>query len=88
MRILSWDDLRTLKGIRYSKATIYRKIKNGTFPRQVHMGENCVGFVETEIDRLIADRIAERDSDNIGAIYDCSEERIAALKAKQAEKAT
>jgi len=61
VKILSFDELKTVKGIRYSKAQIYRKIKEGSFPRQVHLGQNCVGFLEAEVDQYIADRVAARD---------------------------
>jgi prophage regulatory protein len=45
-----------------SRSSIYTKMTAGKFPRQVPIGDNAVGWVETEIDQHVADRIAERDA--------------------------
>jgi prophage regulatory protein len=45
-----------------SRSGIYTKMAAGKFPKQVPIGDNAVGWVETEIDQHIADRIAERDA--------------------------
>lgn len=39
-----------------SKSEIYRRIKAGTFPKQVHLGPSRVAFSEAEIERWIANR--------------------------------
>lgn len=33
-----------------TRATLYRKIADGTFPRQVRISTNCVGWRESEVD--------------------------------------
>ena len=38
-----------------SRATIYRKIAEGTFPTQVKISINGAGWRESDIDRWIAD---------------------------------
>ena len=40
-----------------ARSTIYDRIKAGTFPAPVSLGEKAVGWVESEIDAWIADRI-------------------------------
>ncbi|CAK9884224.1 MAG: hypothetical protein XXXJIFNMEKO3_00606 [Candidatus Erwinia impunctatus] len=45
----------------YSKAWIYRLIKQQRFPKSVKIGSRAVAFVESEIDTWINERIAERD---------------------------
>jgi prophage regulatory protein len=62
MKLLSFDDLRTVKGIRYSRPHLYRLISAKRFPRPVKLGENCVAFPEHEIDAWLKDKIAERDA--------------------------
>ena len=42
-----------------SRSTIYERIKNGTFPRPIYIGERAIGFIEREIDEWIEARIAE-----------------------------
>lgn len=38
-----------------SRSTIYRKIEDGTFPRQVRISEHCCGWRESDIGRWICD---------------------------------
>ena len=40
-----------------ARSTIYDRIKAGTFPAPVSLGEKAVGWVESEIDAWIAARI-------------------------------
>ena len=49
------------KGIAYSKVTLWRKERAGTFPRRVPVGASRYAYVEAEIDNWIAQRIADRD---------------------------
>lgn len=44
-----------LQRIGLSRSTIYRKMKEGTFPSQVRLSEHCSGWRESEIIRWIAD---------------------------------
>ena len=32
-----------------SRSTLYRKIQNGTFPRQVHISTRCAGWRESAV---------------------------------------
>ena len=41
-----------------SRSTIYLKIKMGEFPAQVSLGPRAVGWLEAEIERWIASRVA------------------------------
>ncbi|HGA9036601.1 TPA: helix-turn-helix transcriptional regulator [Salmonella enterica subsp. enterica serovar Java] len=45
----------------YSKAWIYRLMSNREFPASVKIGSRAIGFVESEVDEWIAERIAARD---------------------------
>lgn len=62
MRLLSMEDLRTVKGISYSRPHLFRKIKDGTFPRPIKLGENRNAWLETEVDRWIKERIELREA--------------------------
>lgn len=59
-KLLSKEDLPA-KGIKYSTAQLYRKIKDRSFPKPVRLGANRVAWPENEIDEWINARIAERD---------------------------
>jgi prophage regulatory protein len=61
-RLLSPDELKDLKGIRFSRQHLHRLIKAGRFPKPVKLGESTNGWVESEIDQYIEDLIAERDA--------------------------
>jgi len=36
-----------------SRATLYRKIRTGTFPRQVKLAERCCGWRESDIEEWL-----------------------------------
>jgi prophage regulatory protein len=61
MKMLSIGELKSEKGISYSKPHLYRLIKAGKFPRPVPLGENRIGFVEAEIEGWLQAKVAERD---------------------------
>lgn len=45
----------------YSKAWIYRLLKEKRFPASVKIGSRAIAFIESEIDEWINQRIADRD---------------------------
>jgi prophage regulatory protein len=62
-RILSYADLKPRKGINYSRVHLARLIKSKQFPAPISLGVNRVGFVESEIDAWIEQRMAARDGE-------------------------
>lgn len=42
-----------------SRSTIYERIKHGTFPQPISLGDRAIGFIEAEVDGWIESRIAE-----------------------------
>jgi prophage regulatory protein len=54
MRILRKPAVLAKTGLSYP--TIYRHIQAGTFPQQVELGPNSVGWIEDEIDAWIKSR--------------------------------
>ena len=61
MRILSFDDLRSEKGIPYSKVHLWRLERHGKFPKRVQLGQSRHGWLDSEIDDWITARMAERN---------------------------
>ena len=60
-RLISLKHVLTL--VPLSKSEIYRRIKAGTFPRQVRLGASRIAFVEAEIAdwlRVVAERKGAR----------------------------
>ena len=57
--ILRRREVERRTGKRHS--SIYADISEGTFPKPVPLGKRAVGWVESEIDAWITDRIAARD---------------------------
>lgn len=45
-----------------SRSTIYRKMREGTFPRQVEISEHCRGWRESAIHHWMADPAAYRET--------------------------
>jgi prophage regulatory protein len=60
--LLSREDLKA-RGIRYSRAQLWRKVKDKTFPQPVRLGENRVAWLSTEIDAWIDAISAARNTE-------------------------
>jgi prophage regulatory protein len=60
-RLISYAALAS-KGITYSKPTLWRKERAGTFPKRVPIGAARYAYVEAEIDAWVAALIASRDA--------------------------
>ena len=60
MRLLSKRQLR--ERVLYSPQHIDRLETAGKFPKRVRLGPNRVGWVESEVDEWLRERIAERDN--------------------------
>lgn len=59
MRIIRLKDVIASTGL--ARATIYKYIGEGRFPKTVSLGDRCVGWVESEVHDWILARIEERD---------------------------
>ena len=46
-----------------SKATIYRRVAEGKFPKPIRIGPTIVAWLDHEIDAVIEHLVAERDAD-------------------------
>ena len=58
--ILRLPEVKNRTGL--SRSAIYEKIADGTFPKQLKLGCKSSGWILSEIDQWINDRIAERDA--------------------------
>ncbi|MCY1365287.1 Prophage CP4-57 regulatory protein (AlpA) [compost metagenome] len=65
MRIIRLKEVIDSTGL--ARSTIYKYIKEGTFPKPVLLGDRCVGWVDSEVHDWILARIAERDLAEEGA---------------------
>ena len=54
-----------LQRIPLSKTEVYRRIKAGTFPKQVRLGPSRVAFLESEIDQWIDQAVATNSSQGV-----------------------
>jgi len=60
LRMLRLGEVESRTGLR--RATIYKRAKEGSFPRPVSLGKNSSGWVEAEINAWLAERVAARDA--------------------------
>lgn len=58
LRLIDQKDLREL--IQYSPQHIHRLEKAGKFPKRVRLGANRVGWLASEIEEWIEEKILER----------------------------
>jgi prophage regulatory protein len=58
-RLLRFSELR--KTVPLSRSTIWRKVREGSFPKPVRIGKSAQAWLATEIDNWIAAQVASRD---------------------------
>lgn len=63
MRLITYKELKPLKGIPFSREHLRRLEAEGKFPKRVRLAEggDYYGYVEKEIDDYLAARAAARD---------------------------
>ena len=59
-KLLCYRELSETRGICYTRRHLYTLENERKFPRRVPLGENRVGWIESEIDGWIAERAACR----------------------------
>jgi prophage regulatory protein len=59
-RLLNYRELSQTRGIGYSRRHLYTLENEHKFPMRVTLGENRVGWIESEIDGWIAERASGR----------------------------
>ena len=57
--ILRLPNVKAITGL--SRSTIYLRMSEGAFPRQVNLGSRAVGWLATEIDHWIEEKLASRN---------------------------
>ena len=57
VRILRLPEVQRRTGL--SRSTIYVRLDRGLFPKPVSLGARAVGWIESEVDEWIRERIAE-----------------------------
>ncbi len=62
LKILSLEDLRE-RGILYSRVHINRLVKAGKFRAPIKLGQNRIGWVESEINEWLIAKIEQRDAE-------------------------
>ena len=60
MRLIDYEGLR-LKGVNYSKVSLWRLEKRKLFPKRIAVGPMRYAWIESELDEWIAGRIRARD---------------------------
>lgn len=59
MRLIKLREVMNSTGL--ARSTIYKYIKDGSFPESVNLGVRSVAWVEDEVQDWILERIEERD---------------------------
>ena len=59
-QVLRIEDVSRKSGC--GRGLIYKQIAAGTFPRPLKIGPQAVGWLESEIDQWIEERVRERDT--------------------------
>jgi len=65
-RILRLPAVKSESG--YSRSTVYLRISQGLWPKQINLGPRCVGWPANEVSSLNAARIAGKSDQEIRAL--------------------
>jgi prophage regulatory protein len=60
IKLLRYCELNETRGITYSRRHLYTMENERQFPRRVPLGENRVGWIETEVDDWLKEKAASR----------------------------
>jgi predicted DNA-binding transcriptional regulator AlpA len=60
VRFLSYDELKSEKGIRYSRRHLRDLCRDGKFPRPVKVSEARIAWIEAEVDEWQTQKVAAR----------------------------
>lgn len=58
MRIIRLSEVKAMTGL--GRSSIYKFMGEGIFPQSVSLGERAVGWVESEVQEWIEERVAQR----------------------------
>ena len=67
-RFLRLPEVQARTGL--SRSTIYVRLDQGRFPRPVSLGSRAVGWIESELDEWIRERIAASRGEGRSASHD------------------
>lgn len=59
MRILRMKQVIEITGL--ARSTIYKFVTDGGFPKPIPLGDRCVGWLDSEIQDWINERVKARD---------------------------
>jgi Predicted transcriptional regulator len=59
-RIITYPELKPERGIGFSRVHIRRLWKAGTFPKPVQVSAHRIGWLASELDQWLANRVASR----------------------------
>jgi prophage regulatory protein len=60
VKLLRYRELNDTRGITYTRRHLYTLESERKFPKRVALGENRVGWIESEIDGWLGERAASR----------------------------
>jgi prophage regulatory protein len=60
-KILRLNEVKTRTGL--GRSTIYLRIAQGSFPKSIALGERAVGWLESDLDEWINERISQSRQD-------------------------
>jgi prophage regulatory protein len=60
VKLLRYCELNDTRGITYTRRHLYTLENERKFPKRVPLGENRVGWIESEIDNWLAEKAASR----------------------------
>ncbi|SDE12444.1 transcriptional regulator, AlpA family [Bradyrhizobium brasilense] len=62
VKIISFNDLSEKYGITFQRSHLYDLERESKFPKRVRLGMNRIGWVQSEIEAWLAEKLAARNA--------------------------
>jgi prophage regulatory protein len=62
LKLIDFKGLSSSKGINYSRDHLRRKCRAGEFPKPIPVSDRRIGWIESKIDKWLADKQQQRDA--------------------------
>jgi len=65
MRLLTFPELNSNKGVFYCRVHIARLVASGKFPKPISLSDRRIAWIESEVDEWVAAHVQRRDHNEV-----------------------
>ncbi len=64
MKLITFAELKPLKGIFYCRVHLMRKVESGEFPKPISLSDRRIAWIESEVDEWVTSHVTRRNLNN------------------------